>query len=232
MLTDLGYELSNLILNIDDYKESDSKSRSAIKEHFDVFDGFNVQTISTSQFHHRLTQRGWKTEDIDRYPTWLEEAFQLEYQTSIAIIDAIISRFSKIIPKCQNNALAKTILYNVILDAIKQCILVRFEGLLSERMYGETREQISKVTSYQLSDRTFAYFLNYAPPELKNRFIQNEAVEIVKSLYCILSPSKELLLWQFARQSEKDSKIKQQLDFLQSLDESKAKLKSHITRTH
>jgi hypothetical protein len=216
-LTDLGHELSKLIIDIDNYKKSYSNLKSAIKEHFDISHGFGIQTLSKNQLRHRLRQNGWNTKDIENYPSWLEEAFQLEYQASMAIIHAIIARFSKIISKCKNNALAKEILYNIVLDAIRHCILARFEGLFSERMYAEPIESVHKITSYHLSDRTFAYLLNYTPPEQKNKFIRDESVEMLKSLYSILSPSKELLLWQFGRQAEKDPKVKEQMNFLQSL---------------
>jgi hypothetical protein len=166
-LTDLGHELSKLIIDVDEYKKSYSNLKSAIKEHFDISHGFGIQTLSKNQLRHRLRQKGWNTEDIKNYPSWLEEAFQLEHQASISIVDALMSRYSEIIFKCENNILAREILYRVVLDAIRECILSRLEGLFSERMYVESIENIRKITSYQLSDRTFTYLLNYTPPEQK-----------------------------------------------------------------
>jgi len=80
--TDLGRELSKLIIDVDEYKKSYSNLKSAIKEHFDISHGFGIQTLSKNQLCHILRQKGWNTEDIKNYPSWLEEAFQLEHQAS------------------------------------------------------------------------------------------------------------------------------------------------------
>ena len=90
------------------------------------------------------------------------------------------------------------------------------QGLLSERTI--SKENILFPLLSHLAGGTEAYFLNYSPPVELNRFIQKEVIDIVKSLYRVLSPPAGYLRWKLERHSNIDPKVNEQLTFLEGLD--------------
>jgi hypothetical protein len=150
----------------------------------------------------------------------LEEVYQIQYLSSLAIIEALIARYFSIIFRFNLRGLAKEILTTLILDTLRLS-LSRLPGLLSEAVPTGQKQSIYNMILDQLTGRTIAYFLNYAPPVQKNRFIQSMSIEIVKSLCKVLSPSTEFLKLVFGERATRHPVVKQQLDYLESLTTSK-----------
>src|SRR5918995_2428745 len=65
-LTRLGYELSNLIHFIDDYRDKYAYLKEKINYHFDIYSD-NKTDIASAVRRHRLEQRGWNDEQIINY---------------------------------------------------------------------------------------------------------------------------------------------------------------------
>lgn len=207
-LTECGEELSNLIQALAYYEASFSKLRKSVDRYFNI--GTNSENpLSVSQFNHRLKERGWKDDDIKNYSTWLEEVYQIQYLSPLVIIETLIARYFSIVYKFNVKGLAKGILTTLVIDTLRHYLL---EGLPGDHQKGLIFNKILD----QLTGRTITYFLNYTPPEQRNKFIQLESIEMVKALHRILNPSKDFLRWSFGIQS-RDRKIKQQLDFLESV---------------
>ncbi len=198
-LTDSGKELSN-----------------SISKYFDI-GGNNGKPISISQFNYRLKVKGWEKKDIGNYPNWLEEVYQVQYLSSLAIIETLVARYFSIMSKFNLRGLAKEILTFLIVNTLREYLFSRLEGLPSEMSSSDRKQSIYNGILNQLTGRTMAYFLNYAPPIQKNKFIQSESVEVVKSLYKILDPSTEFLKMAFGLQANRDPTVRQQLDYLASL---------------
>ena len=219
-LTELGSELANLIESIDKYREYYFKLTSLIKKYFDTSDN-NKKEISKSEFRHRLEKIGWSRDDMEKYSSWSEETFQFEYLSSFAIFDALMARYALIIFKYNPEGIAKEILNKLVVDTLREYIMARVEGL-SERSFTDRMERESILFNIfdQLSGRTFSYFSMFAPPEKLNKFIQNESIGLVESLYSILSPSKDFLIQEMGRWASKNPKVKEQLKFLEGLDKS------------
>lgn len=219
-LTESGNELSNLIVAINHFGDSYLRLQGSINKYFNLGNS-NGKPITVSQFRHGLKERGWEKKDFSNYPKWLEEVYQIQYLSSLAIIEALIARYFSIMFRFNLRGLAKEILTTLILDTLRDYLFSRLVGLLSNAVSFEQKQYIYNKILDQLTGRTIAYFLNYAPPVQKNRFIQSESIEIVKSLCRVLSPSPEFLKLAFGEQATRDSVVKQQLDYLESLTTSK-----------
>lgn len=215
----LGKELTKLIDDIENHKTAYSQLKKQIKEHFDISQD-NVTMLSTSQLRHRLGQKGWKSDELDKYYEWLEEVFHLEYYSYFAIFSALIARYASIIFRYNPDALAKDILNKLVIDALRDRLLARSQGLLSEKVLPETKEIVLYTLVSQLAGVTNAYFSMYAPPVQLNRFLREASENTVKSLYNLLSPPPGYLRWTRGREASKDRKAKQQLEFLEGLDKS------------
>ena len=212
-LTESGEEISDLIRAINYYRDSYSKLYESINKYFNI--GNN--RILVTQLNHRLKEKGWKDDDIKNYQKWLEEVYQVQYVSSLAIIETLIARYFSIEHNYNIKGLSKYILTTLIINALKQYLL---EGILSDSVPDQQKGLLYNKILDQLTGRTITFFLNYTPPEQKNKFIQSESIEMVKSLHGILNPSKEFLRWSFGVQA-RDPKVKQQLDFLESLTTAK-----------
>ena len=191
-LTECGEEISNLIQAIEYYEASFSKLRNSVDRYFNI--GTNCE--KPLLVSHRLKERGWKDDDIKNFPIWLEEVYQIQYLSPLVIIETLIARYFSIVHKFNVKGLAKGILTTLVVDTLRHYLL---ETLPSDQQKGLIYNKILD----QLTGRTITYFLNYTPPEHKNKFIQLESVEMVKALHSILNPSKDFLRWSFGVQSER-----------------------------
>ena len=212
-------EIVKLIDDIGNHKTAYSHLKKQIKIHFDISEG-NVTMLSRSQLRYKLEQVGWKSDEVPRYHEWLTQVFHLEYYSYFAIFSALNARYASLIFQYNPDNLGKEILNKLIIDALRDRLLVRSEGVLSEKVLPTTKEQMFHTLLAQLAGSTQAYFLNYAPPVRLNRFIQESTENTIKSLYHILSPPPGYLKWAFESPAKVDQKVKQQLEYLERLDRS------------
>ncbi len=215
-LTETGRELSNFIIALNHFRDSYLRLQGAINRYFNL-DIHSGEHITPSQLNHRLKEKRWEKKDISKYSEWLEEVYQIQYLSSLVIIESLVARYFSIVFRFNLGGLAKEILTTLIIDTLRDYFLLRLGGTLSEDVLPEQKQYIYNRTFDQLTGRTIAYFLNYAPPIQKNKFIQSESVEMVKSLYEVLNPATEFLKLAFGEQAKRDSHVRQQLDFLESL---------------
>jgi hypothetical protein len=157
---------------------------------------------------------------MPRYHEWLEEVFHIEYYSYFAIFSALIARYASIIFQYNPDNVAKEILNELVIDTLRDRLLARSEGLLSEKVLPTTKERILYILLSQLAGTTDAFFSMYAPPAQLNRFIKGACENTVKSLYYLLSPPKGYLKWTRELQANKDPKAKQQLEFLEGFERS------------
>jgi hypothetical protein len=220
-LTEFGSELSKSIRGIEQYTEYYSKLTSIIKERFDISEDTKKE-ISSSEFRHKLENKEWRSDDIKNYRIWLEQVFNLEYLSSLAIFDILIARYASIIFKYSPEGISKEILNKLIVDTIREYLMDRVEEFLSKRLSTDNnaRKKTFNDIFYGISGHAVSYFMNFAPPTQLNKFIQNESIGLVESLYSILSPPKGFLARTMEKKANRDPNVKEQLKFLEGLDKS------------
>lgn len=216
-LAPLGSELSSLIYFSHRYKQNYAQLKEKIDYHFNVNDDNKIS--KSSILRSRLERREWKDEEMGSYPSLREGILLLETHLPPVLLSALFSRCLTIIFRCSPlNNISQEILKKVIMDAITEYILHRLEGALVDKIFSNNseRENAYNLTYRLLSGWTTAHFLNHVQTFSKNRFIQSESLDLVKTLYGILNAQAGFLQNVLGREAKSDPEINQLIKVLEA----------------
>ena len=104
------------------------------------------------------------------------------------------------------------------MDAITENILKRLEGNLADKIFVNTPERENAYNQmYRLiAEWTTTHFLNHVDSFSKNRFIQSESLDLVKTLYRILNPNTGFLQNQLGIEAKSNPEVNELINVLES----------------
>jgi hypothetical protein len=218
VLSALGAELSNVLKSIHKYNKSFDELIETRNEKFFVYD--------KGSRHFRLKNKGWSDDEIANYDLWLYECMWLLSHLSTIFIDSLISRHSLVMLKFDTHDLAKEILDKAVIDTFTYYVLGS-----TQRPSPSDKDAKIRIMVTEIYQRTSNFFFNCQLPEQMNRFIRDNYAELLKSVYSVLSPQKDLFPNRlefsehlrnsniiFKKQHTEQAKFEQRLAFIKELE--------------
>jgi DNA-binding HxlR family transcriptional regulator len=187
-LTDLGQELTKLMENVDDYKNSYSKLMERRKKYFtssEIKKAYSVVEDDIRAHGKTWKKIAWTSNKADLYLYGVRGASLLEYEATIHISNILIFRFASLQKRFDLLKLTKAIINKIITDTMTYQLKLVLSEILddgSQMMTGELARHTDIITS--LPARLAEY------PLFTNKAISEESKNMLAQIFSLLRPSE------------------------------------------
>jgi hypothetical protein len=196
VLTTLGCEVVQLLDSIDKYNTSYSNFTQKIEKY--VLSGNMDEDVR----NRILISKGWTMEEAENYDFFLHITRNIEFSALSAFINSILARYLHLILEFNVNLYAKTLIIQVIVNALdNQLSLGRLLNKSDRKLRDYTINEIVRDVSDPVYDAHHK-MMSYLNVEsnghdiatyLNSKIIKDEAVDLMRSTFSVLKPSTKTI---------------------------------------